>query len=73
MITRRAFLRTLAGIAPILGGAGLCLSSPLWERLLPAGGTGERHGEQRERFLPERCPKTPIVFMITQDGSKRHR
>ena len=34
MISRRAFLKTLAGIAPILGGAGLCLSSPLWERLL---------------------------------------
>ena len=34
MISRRDFLKTLAGIAPILGGAGLCLSSPLWERLL---------------------------------------
>ncbi len=34
MISRRDFLKTMAGIAPILGGAGLCLSSPLWERLL---------------------------------------
>ena len=34
MISRRGFIRTLAGIAPILGGAGLCLSSALWERLL---------------------------------------
>ena len=34
MISRRVFIKTLAGIAPILGGAGLCLSSPLWESLL---------------------------------------
>jgi pyruvate formate lyase activating enzyme len=34
MISRRDFLKTLAGIAPILGGSGLCLSSPLWESLL---------------------------------------
>jgi pyruvate formate lyase activating enzyme len=34
MNSRRNFLKMLAGIAPILGGAGLCLSSPLWERLL---------------------------------------
>jgi hypothetical protein len=34
MISRRVFIKTLAGIAPILGGAGLCLSSPIWERLL---------------------------------------
>ena len=40
MISRRDFLKTLAGIAPILGGAGLCLSSPLWERLL----TGDQGG-----------------------------
>ena len=33
MISRRAFLRTLAGIVPILGGAGLCLSSPFWEKI----------------------------------------
>ena len=30
MLSRRAFLKTLAAIAPILGGAGFCLSSPLW-------------------------------------------
>ena len=40
MISRRAFLKTLAGIAPILGGAGLCLSSPLWERLFAGGDAG---------------------------------
>jgi pyruvate formate lyase activating enzyme len=34
MISRRVFIKTLAGIAPILGGVGSCLSSPLWERLL---------------------------------------
>ena len=34
MISRRVFIKTLAGIAPIPGGAGLCLSSPLWESLL---------------------------------------
>ena len=34
MISRRAFLRTLAGIVPILGGAGLCLSSPFWEKIV---------------------------------------
>jgi pyruvate formate lyase activating enzyme len=37
MISRRGFLKTLAGIAPILGGAGLCLSSPFWENLLGGG------------------------------------
>jgi len=40
MISRRRFIRTLAGIAPILGGAGLYLTLPSWERLLfgdPAG------------------------------------
>ncbi len=40
MISRRGFLKTIAGIAPILGGAGLCLSSPFWERLLPGDGNG---------------------------------
>ncbi len=40
MISRRGFLKTLAGIAPILGGAGLCLSSPLWERLFSGGDAG---------------------------------
>ena len=40
MLSRRAFLKTMAGIAPILGGAGLCLSSPLWERLLAGGDAG---------------------------------
>ena len=34
MISRRGFIKTLAGMAPLLGGAGLCLASPLWERLL---------------------------------------
>ena len=33
MISRRDFLKTLAGIAPIFGGTGLCLSSPFWESL----------------------------------------
>jgi pyruvate formate lyase activating enzyme len=40
MISRRRFIKTLAGIAPILGGAGLCLSGPFWEHLFfgnPAG------------------------------------
>jgi pyruvate formate lyase activating enzyme len=32
MVSRRVFIKTLAGIAPILGGAAMCLSSPLWER-----------------------------------------
>jgi len=40
MISRRAFLGTLAGIATILGGTGLCLSSPFWERLLAGGDAG---------------------------------
>lgn len=34
MISRRAFMKTLAGMAPLLGGAGIGLSSPLWEGLL---------------------------------------
>ena len=34
MISRRGFIKTLAGMAPLLGGAGLCLASPFWERLL---------------------------------------
>jgi pyruvate formate lyase activating enzyme len=40
VISRRGFIKTLAGMAPILGGAGLCLTSPLWERLLFGKGTG---------------------------------
>jgi len=40
MISRRGFLKTLAGIAPILGGTGLCLASPLWEHLLFGGNAG---------------------------------
>ncbi len=40
MISRRGFLKTLAGIAPILGGAGLCLSSPVWERFLAGDAAG---------------------------------
>ena len=34
MISRRGFIKTLAGMAPLLGGAGFCLGSPFWERLL---------------------------------------
>ncbi len=54
MISRRGFLKTLAGIAPILGGAGLCLASPLWEQLL----FGENAGCPL-RPRPEQRPGPP--------------
>jgi len=40
MISRREFFTQLAKIAPFLGGAGIILSDPLWQRLLSGDESG---------------------------------
>jgi pyruvate formate lyase activating enzyme len=40
MISRRDFLTNCARLAPIIGGAGLILSDPFWQRLLSGGDLG---------------------------------
>ncbi len=57
MLSRRAFLKTLAGIAPILGGMGLCLSSPLWEGLLAPDQGGLLFALDRLEALVKAAPR----------------
>ena len=40
MLSRRDFLTRVARIAPILGGAGMILSDPFWQKLLIGGDSG---------------------------------
>lgn len=68
MLTRRAFLRTTAGIAPILGGAGLCLSSPLWERLLK-GDAACLFAHETESELIRSAPRARFWTSVPMAGS----
>ncbi|MBA4396604.1 MAG: AmmeMemoRadiSam system radical SAM enzyme [Syntrophus sp. (in: bacteria)] len=40
MISRREFLRTLASVAPVLSGLGVCLSEPHWRRIMSDADAG---------------------------------
>ncbi len=57
MISRRGFIKTLAGMAPLLGGAGLGLASPLWERLLFDGSAGTLFALDVESDLVRLAPR----------------
>jgi pyruvate formate lyase activating enzyme len=66
MITRRTLLKTLAGIAPLLGGAGLCLSSPLWEPLL--GGDGRLLALDPRSELARAAPRARFWTSVALAG-----
>jgi len=69
MISRRGFLKTLAGIAPILGSAGLCLSSPLWERLLPGDRAGELFALDPKSDLVRLAPRARFWTSVPLAGA----
>ena len=69
MISRRDFLKTLAGIAPILGGAGLCLSSPLWERLLTGDQGGLLFALDPQRALVRSAPRARYWTSVPLAGA----
>ncbi len=68
-ISRRGFLKTLAGIAPILGGAGLCLSSPLWESLHPGSAAGGLFAQDLQTDLARRAPRARFWTSVPQAGT----
>ena len=45
MISRRDFLVTLARLAATVGGTGVILSDPFWQRFLFGGNSGLAFGE----------------------------
>ncbi len=69
MISRRVFLKTLAGIAPIIGGAGVCLSSPLWERLLMGDGAGRLFALDPASDLVRSAPRARFWTSIPLAGA----
>jgi pyruvate formate lyase activating enzyme len=69
MISRRDFLKTLAGIAPILGGAGLCLSSPLWEPLFMGDSSGEIFALDRASDLIRLAPRARFWTSVPLAGT----
>ena len=69
MLSRRAFLKTLAAIAPILGGAGLCLSSPLWERLFAGGDAGLLFALDPNSDLVRLAPRARFWISVPQAGA----
>ncbi len=69
MISRRAFLGTLAGIATILGGTGLCLPSPFWERLLPGGDAGHLFALDPRSDLVRLAPRARFWTSVPLAGN----
>ena len=69
MLSRRAFLKTLAAIAPILGGAGFCLSSPLWERLFAGGDAGLLFALDPKSDLVRLAPRARFWTSVPQAGA----
>jgi pyruvate formate lyase activating enzyme len=71
MISRRDFLVTLARLAATIGGAGVILSDPFWQRFLLGGNSGLAFGETYLDELIRSAPKarywTPLT--IKGDGS----
>jgi pyruvate formate lyase activating enzyme len=69
MISRRAFLKTLTGITPILGGAGLCLSSHFWERLLTDDHGGLLYALDTQTALIRSAPRARYWTSVPLAGA----
>jgi pyruvate formate lyase activating enzyme len=66
MISRRDFLVTLARLAPIVGGAGMILSDPFWQRFLIGGASGLAFGDS---YLDELLRSAPRARYWTSPAS----
>ena len=68
MISRRDFLVTLARLAATIGGAGVILTDPFWQRFLLGGNSGLAFGETYLDELIRSAPKARYWTPLTIKG-----
>jgi len=69
MITRRDFLTVLARLAPIVGGSGIFLSDPFWQRFLSRDDYGLAHAGNYADELIRTAPRARYWRSLHKDST----
>ena len=71
MISRRDFLTKCARLAPIIGGAGIILSDPFWQRFLSGGDLGVALAGNSMDELVRSAPRARYWTSLHKDNAVR--
>ncbi|MGZ6226217.1 MAG: AmmeMemoRadiSam system radical SAM enzyme [Syntrophales bacterium] len=71
MISRRDFLTNCARLAPIIGGAGIILSDPFWQKLLSGGDLGIALAGKSMDELVRLAPRARYWTSLHKDNAVR--